>query len=414
MDINNAFTESILKEKIFIAAPKGVDCPKGKVLRVLRSLYSLKQAARDWHEKLIKALLGIGFRQYAADPCFLIHDKRGILLLVYVNDICVAANLITQVNWFKSSFKKLFKVKDLGEIEKILSVKIIRNRFKRTIRMDQTSYLKMVLERIDMEYNKYKPTELPINGYSSLRPAGPDNKRIDPEWYQKGIGSLIYACILTRPDIAFALGRLSQYLSDPAKHHRQALKNLLRYIRSTIDEGLVFSASGSQIITGFSDSDYAMDPVNRKSILAYIYMFAGGLISWISRKQKSVATLTTEAEYIALSIYAKEGLWISQLLRDLGLTMFISDSLKQVNIIKDKAYKSASPTQIKGDNQAALALVGNKYIHDRSKYIDVNYYNIRNLYKRNLIIVSFVPSADIVADGLTKPLIKDKHKAFKQ
>ena len=87
-----------------------------------------------------------------------------------------------------------------------------------------------------------------------------------------------------------------------------------------------------------------MDPVNRKSILAYIYIFAGGLISWISRKQKSVATLTTEAEYIVLSICAKEGLWISQLLRDLGFTIFISDSLKQVNIIKDEAYKSASPT----------------------------------------------------------------------
>ena len=157
-----------------------------------------------------------------------------------------------------------------------------------------------------------------------------------------------------------------------------------------------------------------MDPVNRKSILAYIYIFAGSLISWISRKQKSVATLTTEAEYIALSICAKEGLWISQLLRDLGFTIFIGDSLKQVNIIKDEVYKSASPTQIKGDNQAALALVGNKHIHDRSKYIDVNYYNIRNLYERNLITVSFVPSADILADRLTKPLIKDKYKAFKQ
>ena len=87
------------------------------------------------------------------------------------------------MNWFKSSFKKLFKVKDLGEIEKILSVKITRNRSKRTIRMDQTSYLKMVLERMDMEYNKYKPTELSINSYSSLRFIGPDNKRINPKWY---------------------------------------------------------------------------------------------------------------------------------------------------------------------------------------------------------------------------------------
>ena len=167
-------------------------------------------------------------------------------------------------------------------MEKILSVKVTRNRSKRIIRIDQTSYLKMVLERIKIEYNKHKPTKLPINGYSSLRPARLDNERTDPEQYQKGIRSLIYAYILTRPDIAFALRRLSQYLSDPVKHYRQALKNLLRYIRLTIDKGLVFSASRSQIITGFSDSDNAIDLVNRKSILAYVYIFAGGLISWIS------------------------------------------------------------------------------------------------------------------------------------
>ena len=94
--------------------------------------------------------------------------------------------------------------------------------------------------------------------------------------------------------------------------------------------------------------------------------------------------------------------------------MFIGDYLKRVSIIEDKAHEAASPTQIKGDNQAALALVGNKYIHNRSKHIDVNYYNIRDLHERNLITVSFIPSADIVADGLTKPLIKDKHKTFKQ
>ena len=157
-----------------------------------------------------------------------------------------------------------------------------------------------------------------------------------------------------------------------------------------------------------------MDLVDRKSILAYVYIFTGGPVSWISRKQKSVATLTTKAEYIVLSICVKEGLWISQLLRDLGLTIFIGDYFKRVNIIEYKAYKAALPTQIKGDNQAVLVLVGNKYIYNRSKHIDVNYYNIRDLYERNLIIVSFIPSADIVADGLTKPLIKDKHKTFKQ
>ena len=98
----------------------------------------------------------------------------------------------------------------------------------------------------------------------------------------------------------------------------------------------MFGASRSQIITGFSDSDYTIDSVDRKSILAYVYIFTDRSVSWISRKQKSVAILTTEAEYIVLSICAKEGLWISQLLRDLGLTIFIDNYLKRVSIIEDK------------------------------------------------------------------------------
>ena len=101
-------------------------------------------------------------------------------------------------------------------------------------------------------------------------------------------------------------------------------------------------------------------------------MFTGGSVSWINRKQKSVTILTTKAEYIVLSICVKKGLWISQLLRDLGFTIFIGNYLKRISIIEDKTYKAALPTQIKGDNQAALTLVGNKHIYNRSKYIDVD------------------------------------------
>ena len=121
----------------------------------------------------------------------------------------------------------------------------------------------------------------------------------------------MYAATYIRPDIAFALGRLSQYLSDPAEHHGRALKSLLRYVRLTVNLGLVFGNSGSSYLVSYSNSDYAINRLDRKSILGYVYMFAGGPISWISRKQKSVATSTTEAEYMALSSCAKKGLWIT-------------------------------------------------------------------------------------------------------
>ena len=286
--------------------------------------------------------------------------------------------------------------------------------------MDQSHYLGEVMERLDMKNASHKATEVPLNGYDCLRPAGPDDERISQIWYQKAIGSLMYAAIHTRPDISFILGRLSQYLSDPAKHHQRALKGLLRYVRSTIDYGIEFGTSGSTAssgspkVVGYSDSDYAMDKSDRRSILAYVYLFDGGPISWMSRKQKSVATSTTEAEYMALSTCAKEGLWISKLLREIDLQKYLGDMQGRIKIVEDNVHEAASPVQLKGDNQASLALVNNKHIHERSKHIDVAYHHIRQLKEDNLIDVGYVSRSDMPADGLTKVLPATKFKWFRK
>ena len=149
------------------------------------------------------------------------------MLLLYVDDIVVASAAISAVIWFKQSLAAAFKVKDLGETQKILGIRITRDRKRRTLRMDQTHYVEKVLRDLHMGTDKHKCTEIPLNGYDALRPAGPNDQRIDQRQYQQVIGSLMYAVIHTRPDISFALGRLSQYLSDPAEHHGQALKGLL-------------------------------------------------------------------------------------------------------------------------------------------------------------------------------------------
>ena len=164
-------------------------------------------------------------------------------------------------------------------MNKILEIKIIRDRRNRTLRMNQTHYLIDVLARLNMEADTHIPTELSMNGYDALRPAGPNDKRINQKDYQHAIGSIMYAAIHTRPDIAFAVGKLSQYLSDPARHHGQALKHLLRYIRSTVNKGITYGISGSHKLIEYSDSDYAADKLDRKSILIYVYMIAEGPIS---------------------------------------------------------------------------------------------------------------------------------------
>lgn len=408
VDVNNAFTESFLKEDIFMKPPPGVDVPPGQALQILRSLYGLKQAARDWNQYCVSELKKLGFAQSEADPCLLIHHKRRIMILVYVDDIAVAAPILDDVNWFKKSFSNVFKIKDLGEIQKILGCRITRNRSLGTLRMDQSHFIKEVLTRYNMESDKHRPAKTPLNGYDALRPAGPDDHRSDISEYQQRVGSCMYLAILTRPDISFALGRLSQYLADPADFHMQALKGLMRYLRSTVNLGLEFSVSGSSTLIGYSDSDYAMDKETRRSILGNVFMLAGSPVSWMSKKQKSVATSTMEAEYMAMHSCAKQSQWLAHVLRDMGFSEAIGMNCHKPTIMEHDKFKDKSPihtVSLKGDNQAALLQAKDAHTHDRSKHIDVAYHYQRELYQKNRINVEFVGTEDMVADGLTKPLV---------
>ena len=342
------------------------------------------------------------------------------MVLLYVDDILIAFKQLNNVLWFKSEFRKIFKIKDLGEMKKILGINITCNRKARTLCMNQSHYLNNVLEQLDMRSDKHCSTELLMNSYASLYPAGPDDKRTDQWKYQQGIESLMYTAILTHSDIQFPLNRLSQYMSDPAEHHSSALKTLLHYVRSTINLGIVFrrnrSSESSNLMT-YSDSDYAANKLNWKSILGYKLKLTDALIAWMSWKQASVATFTTEAKYMALSTCAKECLWIVQLLRDMNLTKYLEDSLNRVDIKENSKHKADSLTQLipacfKEDNQASLTLVKEPHIHEWSKHIDVAYHHVQDLYVKNQIRVDFVSSHKMVADGLIKPLPKEAFKRF--
>jgi hypothetical protein len=135
-DIKNAFTESHLKEKILMEPPLGLKVKKGMVLKVLRSLYGLKQAARDWNQLIKKELLSWGFVQSLADPCMFTHKENSLVLLVYVDDIAAAAKTQEEIDWFWTKLSKRFKAKPLGEISKILGVRVVRDRANRTIYLD--------------------------------------------------------------------------------------------------------------------------------------------------------------------------------------------------------------------------------------------------------------------------------------
>lgn len=318
-DIKNAFTESELKENIFFEPPPGVSVQPGKVLKALRSLYGLKQAAHDWHELIKAELIKWGFKQSRAEPCIFVNNTTGIILLVYVDDIAAAARSKTQLQKFFKILSARFKAKNLGEIEKILGARVTRDRTNRTLYIDQEQYLSAVLDKFGITTGKHKAKKIPVADYESLRPATAEDERIDLAEYQQAIGSLLYAMIFSRPDIAFVVGKLSQFMSDPAKHHGHALKNLLRYLRSTMNQKLRFGPGGArEYLTIYSDADWANDKSDRKSISGSVAMFYGGPISWSSKKQRAVSTSSCESEYVALSACAKHGQWLAQLLRDIG------------------------------------------------------------------------------------------------
>lgn len=399
-DIKNAFTESHLKEAIYLSPPKGLDVKKGCALQVMRSLYGLKQSARDWNLLIKKELLAWGFVQSKADPCMFIHEERGLRLLVYVDDIVAAAKQQSQINWFHEKLSDRFNTKNLGEIQKILGVRVTRDRKNRTIYLDQEQYLRTVLDKFGIKQKTHKDKKIPVADYTSFRPAADDDTRIDVTEYQAGIGSLMFAMVLTRPDIAFVLGKLAQYMSDPAEHHGHALKNLFRYLNSTITQKLRYGPGGvHKNFTVYSDADWAGDKVDRKSVSGSVAMFYGGPISWSSKKQRSVATSSCESEYLALSTCAKQGQWIAQVFRDMGRSNYIG--------------KDTNKIQMLGDNQGAIALVKNPHLHERSKHIDICYHFVRDLAEQGKLEVTYIPTFDMVADGMTKPLQRVAFEKFK-
>ena len=416
MNVNNAFTESFLKKIIYMKFSSNVDLFSEQALLIRRSLYELKQTTRNWHERCVKKLLKMNFEQTAADFCMLRHKERNITLLVYVDDVCVVVKSLEHINWFKNEFKKMFKVKNLKKMKKILDIKIIRDRKRRTIRLNQTHYLSEMLNELHMNIDKHERTKISMNDYDSLRSARSDDERINSKKYQHKIEKLMYVVIHTRSDIVFALERFNQYLSDSAIHHDRAMKTLLRYIRSIIDLDIVYDLkldnSESFRLKIFSNSDYAVDKLNRKSILEYVYMFVERSISWMSRKQKSVVILITEVEYMTLSTCAKKELWIAQLLRDLNFIKYLEIELNQVTITQNDKHEVCSSIQFLKNNQTVNLLIKNAHIHERSKHIDVIYHNIRDLHQKNLIQLNYVSSADMIVDDLTKSLSRDKFKRF--
>jgi hypothetical protein len=189
---------------------------------------------------------------------------------------------------------------------------------------------------------------------------------------------------------------LSQYCNNPAIRHWNALLRDIRYLNGTANYGIEYKGGESEGLQGYSDADYAGDPDDRRSVSGYLFLLGGGPITWTSAKQRSVATSTTESEYMALSEACKQGYWIRALLGELNRYQYLPES---------------RATPIFSDNQSCIALARDPVAHSRTKHIDVRYHYIRELVSFGKTTVDYMPTEDMLADILTKPL---PYPAFKK
>ncbi len=390
VDIKAAFLNGELEETIFLEPPQGSNIPAGKVLHLRRTLYGLKQSPRNFNKALDTWLQSQGLVPTRADPCIYRRVTNGstLLLSVHVDDQLIACPNRVELNEFKTKLNDRFECTDSGPVSYFLGFNIFRNRPERKLYISQEHYIESVLDRFDLA--DCSPTKTPLpTGFRSLPATDDEFVEARHLKYPAVVGSIMYAATITRPDIAYAAGLLARTASKWNKGHVKAAGHLLRYLRGTSDLCLTFDAiSSKRVALGYADADWGGCLDTRRSTTGYLFRTFGGPVAWKSRRQPTTALSTAEAEYMASADATRQAIWLRLLLDDLG--------------------EPQTTMTILNDNQACIQLSKNPVHHDRSKHIDMRHHFLRDHVNSNTIELLHVPTADNLADLLTKPLGVDK------
>jgi len=196
--------------------------------------------------------------------------------LIYIDNLAAAVSEALQLNWFYTKLSERFNTKDLKNISKILGIRVIKNCTRKTFELDQKQYIDKFLRKFRFSNNIYKSISLSINSYKDLCSDIASDIYINATWYRKIIGSVIYIIVYIKPNIAFILEKLSQYIQNPCKHYKCAVQRLLRYLKSFILIKISFEPKKNLIV--YFNIDYITNKIDRKSIIASIGLLGGELV----------------------------------------------------------------------------------------------------------------------------------------
>ena len=349
-----------------------VGLPPGRKAVGCKWVFKLKHAGDGTVERFKARLVAKGYAQkYGIDydetfsPVVRFSSIRFLLAFAVQNDL-----LIHQMN---------------------VETAFLKGKLDEEIYMQQPEgYVKPGEEHLVCKLEKYrqteaKPVSTPADLKVKLQKEDGFSRPVDATSYQSMVGSLLYAAIATRPDIAQAVGVVSKFCANPTQNHLTAAKRILRYLKATAYLGLSYKKCADGNLIGYSDADWVGDIDDCHSTSGNVFSFACGAVSWLSKKQATVSLSTAEAEYVALSTATQEAIWLRRLLADIG-------------------EPPEGPTEIYEDNQGAISMAKNPVGHARTKHIDIRYHFVREGVRDGAIALKYIATDEMIADILTKPL----------
>lgn len=400
MDVTTAFLNGDLTEEIYMMQPplyQSTTAPQ-QVCRLHKAIYGLKQSPRQWYFKFDTFMLEHGFKRLQSDSTIYTRHNASVFLVIgiYVDDLLLLCNSFSVLNRAKHELQDAFTMTDGGELTYCLGIQVQRDCNSGHILLSQTKFIDEILRRFNMQDCNGVPVPLAVNTKLSLSMSpSPSSAVLQMKQvpYSSIMGGSRYLVTCTRSDIYFATGYLSRFMHNPGPPHWHAAKRLLRYLQFTRDRALQFNRSSlsQPILHGWSDVDWGGDIDTRKSTTRYVYLFAGGAISWQSKNQVSVALSSTEAKYVAAATAAKEALWLKRLLHEIGAARDI-------------------PITLHCDNQSCISLAQNPRHHEKTKHVDFKFHFLRDLIEDGRIKLVFTTSALMWADFLTKAVPRVKHE----
>ena len=388
-DIRTAFLNAPLSEEVYMRQPFGFEQPgpggTDLVCRLKKCLYGLKQSPREWRAVVDAFLRGHGFTPSPKDPCLYVlrREEAVMALSLYVDDMIGFYSRIELYQEFTAAVNSAFSAHHDDAIQWVLGMGVQHS--PQGITVTQTQYIVDLLDQFGLTNAKFAKVPLTQRLSSKASDESPLNAP-----YRELVGSLLYICVCTRPDIAYSVSQLCHQMANPSVKHWEAAKGVLRYLSGTRHIVLHIRANSPLTLQAFSDADWASDTSTGLSISGMVVTLAGTPIFWRSKQQTIIAMSSTESEYMALAATCLEILYFRELL---AIFPFID---------------SISPTVIHTDNQSSIRIAEADTDRSRTRHIAVRFHCVRARVHSGEVTLRYLPTAEMPADILTKPIMQEK------